>query len=283
VYLLRSINLRLNALEHRVRYWGLRFLVKVFGLTNRDFEVDFFGSRYKGHLRNHIDFLTFFFGAYERGIINYLDKNVLSKDMVVFDVGANIGHHSLFFSSHAKQVYSFEPYAKVRRLLEEKVATNRISNVEVVPFGLSNQAQTLEYFEPAEHNSGTGSFQPEYYSKNQRTGIQLELITGDGFVNQKSIEKIDFIKIDVEGFEHFVLEGMKTSLQKFRPIVMMEFGKQTQDYCKSSEGFLGFFPPGYSFYRFGKPFSSMAVLEAFDFNTPRQVNLIAFPSEKKLG
>lgn len=281
MYLLRSINLRLNALEPRVRYWALRFLVKVLGCANKSFEVDFFGSKYRGHLRNHIDFLTFFFGAYERGIINFLDKNVLSKDMIAFDIGANIGHHSLFFASRVKQVYSFEPYAKVRSLLEEKMSTNRIANVEIIPLGLSNQAQTLEYFEPTEHNSGTGSFQPEYSAKNRRTGILLELITGDAFVQQKSIGRIDFVKIDVEGFEHFVLEGMKTSLQTNRPIVMIEFGKQTQDHCKSADGFFSLFPPDYVFYKFGRPFTSMATLDAFDFNTARQVNLICFPAERK--
>ena len=281
VYLLRSINLRLNSLEPRLRYWALRALVKVFGYTNEKFEVSFFGSKYRGQLRNHIDFLTFFFGSYERGIIKFLEKSILTTDMIVLDIGANVGHHTLFFSSQVKHVYSFEPYAKVRSLLEEKIRTNRIFNVEIVPFGLSSQTQTLEYFEPNEHNSGTGSFQPEYYSENKRTGILLELITGDGFIQQRSIKKIDFVKIDVEGFEHFVLEGMNACLNESRPIVMMEFGKQTQEYCKSPDGLFGLFPSNYVFYKLGRPFTSMATLDAFDFYSPRQVNLIGFPAEKR--
>lgn len=276
---IRRINLHLNSIHPGIRYRILKILCKFLGMTDAKFQVDFFGTKYSGQLTNHIDFLTFFFGAYELGILNYLNKKTLKDDMVIFDVGANIGHHSLFFSTLVKKVYAFEPYPKVRELLEKKITKNNIKNIEIIPLGLSQSSQRLEYFEPPDNNSGIGSFDPLHYSKNSKTGLFFEVIAGDDFVQKNAIKKIDFIKIDVEGFEHFVLEGLRESLNRYRPIIMMEFNKETQAYCKSYQNFIDLFPNNYLFYRLANPFGNMAKLKKFDFKTPKQINIICFPNK----
>jgi FkbM family methyltransferase len=280
VYLIRLINLKLNFLHSGLRYRILKIVSMIFGWSNKEFVVDFFEKKYHGILSNHIDFLTFFFGSYERGILNFLRLKILKPDMVVLDVGANIGHHTMFFSSYAKKVLSFEPYPRVRAILEEKVKFNGISNVEIIPYGLSNQNQKLEYFEPPTTNSGVGSFQPDHYSKNSRSGLVLELLNGDELLRQMNVTKIDLVKIDVEGFEHYVLEGLKQSLVDSRPIIVIEFNRETQSYCNKVESFFSLFPDSYSFWKLDKQFTSMARLESFVFESYFQGNIICFPVEK---
>lgn len=282
MYLLRAINFKLNFIHPGIRYRILKLICKFTGMMSKNFEVDFFGKRYSGNLQTHIDFMTFFYGSYEIGILNYLRQNILKPEMVVLDVGANIGHHSLFFAAHCKKVYSFEPYAKVRQRLEDKIRLNHLNSVEIVPYGLSDQKQTLEYFEPPSENSGVGSFQPNHSADNAKSGLELELLRGDDFINSKNIEAVHFVKIDVEGFEHFVLRGLSQTLKKNRPVILMEFNKQTQTYCKNLETFKILFPENYRIITLNKRFSSLAQPETFDFHSKHELNLLCIPSELKI-
>lgn len=110
-----------------------------------DFEVDFFGARYNGNLNCFIDWTVYFYGAYEHEIL-CLFRDIVSA--VFFDVGANIGHHSLFMAKHCAHVHAFEPYAAVAEKLEQKIAKNNISNIVVHQVGLGLKNEKLPYFAP---------------------------------------------------------------------------------------------------------------------------------------
>ena len=88
--------------------WGIRYKIFTF-LKPIDFEfaVPFYGRTYRGNLNNFIDRAVYFFGAYEREVMEYMGSLIMS-DSVVLDIGANVGHHSLFFSTKAKEVHAFE-------------------------------------------------------------------------------------------------------------------------------------------------------------------------------
>jgi FkbM family methyltransferase len=278
--ILRKLNMLIEFVHPGLRFRLLKLISNVLGLKDKNFEVDFFGKTYTGNLQNHIDFLTFFFGSYERGILAFLSNKILKPDYVVFDIGANIGHHSLFFSTQVKQVYSFEPYPKVRSQLLKKIEINNIQNIQVISEGLSDKEQDLEYFEPPSTNTGSGSFHRDHSRKNTSLGAIFHLSTGDNFVSINGIQRLDFLKIDVEGFEYFVLKGLQASLQKFRPVVLLEYNDRTRDLSVSVEGFLGLFPHDYKVYSLGKVFHEKAVLENFSFTKSGDVNLLCIPNEK---
>src|SRR5262249_23395695 len=91
------------------------------------FETDFFGRTYSGNMNNFIDWTVFYYGAFNIQELRLLAEladalRAQGKPVNFFDVGANIGHHTLFMSSHADRVYSFEPFSVVRNEMERKLA-----------------------------------------------------------------------------------------------------------------------------------------------------------------
>ena len=191
---------------------------------DHDFNIDFYGFNYPGNTRNHIDRFVYFLGAYEKGMLHFIkDQLQQSKSKVFVDIGANIGHHSLFASKFANQVYSFEPYYKVRQELERKIADNGITNIHVSQFALGLQDEELNYFEPSDHNTGTGSFVADFDSNNSNKGLVLSVRNGTKLFESIGIKNIDVMKIDVEGFEPLVLEGLIPIIEKFKPVIILEF------------------------------------------------------------
>lgn len=277
MYFLRKINLWFDFIHPGIRFRIVRSVTMLAGKRHFNFIVPFFGLKYRGNLGNHIDFLTFFFGSYERGILKFLKEKVLRPQDIVFDVGANIGHHSLFFSQFSRRVYSFEPYEKVRNIFLERVSENGISNIVVVPLGLSDKEQQLEYFEPNDDNSGIGSFVSDHFSKNQKTGLILSLVSGDKYFLGNGLPCVDFIKIDVEGFEYFVLKGLQNVIHEHRPVILLEYNKKTHELTETRENFIKLFPDGYKIIHLKRMFHKECSVAEFDFDNTGDVNLLCYP------
>ena len=100
LYLLRIFS-RLDWISRRIRGVTLKHLLKGIPVSfSHRFTCNFFGMKYSGNLNSYIDWCVFFFGAYEKQELLLL-KDLLRKrdNPTVLDIGANVGHHSLFFPS----------------------------------------------------------------------------------------------------------------------------------------------------------------------------------------
>ena len=167
----------------------------------------------------------------KRGIYEGLPLGLISKILkkidrpVVFDVGANIGNHSLSFAMNAHQVYSFEPIKITFDLLQENARRNNLHNVNCYNCGFSDADAFAEIFVDETGNIGGSSLEHEGEKSKPET---IKLVSGDGWVtsSDSSVTKVDFVKIDVEGHEPKVLKGLKSTLQKFRPVVMLEYNEE---------------------------------------------------------
>jgi FkbM family methyltransferase len=211
-----------------------------------DFEVDFFGARYNGNLNCYIDWVVYFYGAYEQQDL-YLCRNIVKnvKEPVFLDIGANIGQHSLFMAKYCGQVHAFEPYAEVGKKLEQKITRNNIDNIVIHPVGLGDKNEELPYFAPQGANTGTGSFIRAHDLSNTECGT-LSIVDADEYIANLKFEKIDLIKIDVVGYEKYVLLGLKNTIAKYRPTVMMEFsGAATKDSFSGIDELRSLFPEAY--------------------------------------
>ena len=210
------------------------------------FVVPFFGREYSGQFNCFIDWSVYYYGAYALGELMMMRDQL--KDCpkpVVFDIGANIGHHSLYYSTIADVVHSFEPYGEVADRLQEKIDRNKLNNVKLHRFGLGSENAKLSYFPPETCNTGTGSFALQSKSSTANE-LTLEVRCGDGVAKDLSLDRLDFVKIDVEGFEKEVLKGLKQTLNQYRPKVFVEWneaGSQISDFAR-------YFPEGYSFWSF---------------------------------
>lgn len=242
----------LSALGHQdwLRF-GLRYrIINIFHppevAQDEPFEVDFFGKRYLGNFNTHLDWCVYYYGAYmKEELLCMRDFLEPITAPVVVDVGANVGHHSLFASTVASSVHSFEPFPPVREKLEEKIRANSLTNVTVHKVGLGDERKILSFSPPSTNNTGTGSFcNPEKIAGS----IKLDVHTADEFFNSVGISKIDYLKMDIEGFEVHALKGLKDTLQRHRPVCFIEWTQNSREQGLTNG--IDLFPQDYIFYRF---------------------------------
>jgi FkbM family methyltransferase len=217
------------------------------------FEIDFFGLTYRGDLSNSIDFHVYYYGAFEKPVLFFLRdvmKAACPHGGVFLDIGANSGQHSIFMARHAKEVHAFEPYDVVRKQFERHVVTNHLKNVRIYPVGMSNENRSTSFYAPTGRNYGIGSFDSDSAAKGNRYYRELEVVIGDEYLYAHKITQVDLIKIDVEGFEKLVIQGLRKTLMNHQPIVLMEVSYGHKLSFHGEEDLIRAFPPNYIFYNF---------------------------------
>lgn len=152
------------------------------------------------------------FGIYEQFEIAVFKKNLRGR-MKVIDVGANIGYYSMIASKHIGPngvVYAFEPDQENYDLLKQNINLNNLSNVKPYQLALSNKTGEETLYLSSYNKGDHRLYQPE--NANRKT-VTINATTLDDFCHQQQLQKIDIIKIDVQGAEGLVLEGMKTVIR----------------------------------------------------------------------
>jgi FkbM family methyltransferase len=161
---------------------------------------------------------------YEKYIVNYLDRFMgegpygytdgifdvtVKKNDVVIDAGAWIGDFSAYASSKGAVVYAFEPVNETYQwLCKTQVLNNLNGGIFPVPKGLSERTQEVN-IAISTTNSGSNSILGRYSSRNEK----ILVTTLDQFVEENSIERVDFIKADIEGAEREMLKGATNVLK----------------------------------------------------------------------
>lgn len=173
-------------------------------------------------------FSIFWSGFHELRELLFLHK-FLKPDMVLVDAGANMGEYSLFAAkrlTHGK-VLAFEPMPKMLTLLNENIGLNNFSAIRVFPYGLSDKEGVLPFHELDEQNGNEGlsTFYPG--TKKVKDVTEAPLKSFDAEFESYQVNRIDFIKLDIEGGELSALRGAKKSIEKFRPLVMVEINEAT--------------------------------------------------------
>jgi FkbM family methyltransferase len=148
--------------------------------------------------------------------------NLVKNNDVIFDIGANIGWYSIHLAKkiNSAKIYSFEPIPETFTKLKKNIEINNISNINLVNTPLSNEVQKLTfYYSP----SATGASSSVNISEEiDIKKLECTTDTIDLFVKNNNINKIDFIKCDVEGSELFVYQGGIESIKKYSPIIFTE-------------------------------------------------------------
>jgi FkbM family methyltransferase len=210
----------------RGQHWLLCRIWDVDSEKSFTFDVDFFGKRYQGDMAQWVDWKVFAYGCSnynELSLLRDLAAEIRRQrsKVVFFDIGANVGHHTLFMASHADQVIAFEPFADICRLIEQKIAMNKLSNVRLFPVALGVNDEVKKYHPGGAVNSGTGTFMPEEIGTYQEP-IDVQVRNGDALCAEYDLPRIDLIKIDVEGFEPLVFQGLAGRIHEERPPILSE-------------------------------------------------------------
>lgn len=159
---------------------------------------------------------------YEKKLLeNYLP--FIKEARVILDIGANIGNHSMFWAKKCDtvEIHSFEANPEVFEILKNNKITNGYENVSVYNYAIGSCSGYAKIKSIDESNLGATEFETCEDGE-----FQIEMIDIDSWVKERNFEYIDFIKIDVEGFEGNVVAGMHETIHKYKPIVWIELWPQ---------------------------------------------------------
>jgi FkbM family methyltransferase len=203
------------------------------------FSVEFFGSTYSGDLSNFVDWSVYIYGAYSNNELQLLAdiSKALRAELEVitfYDVGANVGQHTLFMSKHSDEVVSFEPFEPAWTKLLQKLTENQIKNVRTFPFALGARDEDLTFFAPDGVNLGTGSF---LGPNDIESDLKLPVRQGDTFFDVNQLPRIDIMKLDVEGYEAAVFQGLSERIRRDRPIILTEISGADRSGFGNFDGF----------------------------------------------
>lgn len=263
------------------------------------FETPYFGLTYAGESGIFIDDRILQYGAFEKPELFLLEKLVGQRKNVVFlDVGANSGTYSLFMSRVAEKVYAVEPFPPALAKLRHNLEINHLTNVEVHPVGFGREKGQLPFYAPPTINLGVGSFSEEFANiwrdpaATRDADQQLPLEIGDHYLQQRGIERVDIVKVDIEGYEKYALQGLRQTLLQSRPCVLMELNMKNAEGFRSLQDLKGVFPPGYRLYQVVSSLSDLRtgayvlkemsrVPEAVE-KGREQINVLGVPEEQAL-
>lgn len=161
-------------------------------------------------------------------IIQEKIKKYIPSGGLVFDIGGNIGQYALFFSERVGsggQVISCEPDSKNYAFLQFNVMMNHLQNVSPLRRGVSSKVATLEFFRDTETGGRKGSFRKEFVEENFRGFTEtVQTVTIDALIDSYGVP--DFVKIDVEGFEDDIINGLTRPLDK--TVFLVEVRQETK-------------------------------------------------------
>lgn len=178
-------------------------------------------------------------GPYEHGTVT------LHPDDCVIDAGANIGVFSLFASQKVGvdgRVIAFEPIKEARALLEHNVNANNLANVDVAPYALGEQKATVSF------SKDEGLLGSSGLTEKGGAREDVDQVTLDEYVREHRIDRVDFIKADIEGMERFFLKGAETVIRRDKPRMAICIYHLPDD-PEVIEGILRSFVPEYVFER----------------------------------
>jgi FkbM family methyltransferase len=171
----------------------------------------------------YIDKLIYVEGIFERrfldGLHGYFRRH---PGDVMLDIGCNIGNHSCFLANEFNAVHSFDPNPTIIKRLQTNVTLNGLSNVTAHSVGLGCAEVTLYLHVNVEGNMG-GSYITNTPGINS---LPVPIVVGDDVVKKAVTGKVDFLKVDVEGYELPALQGLAKTIARDRPIVAFEFHAQ---------------------------------------------------------
>ena len=168
--------------------------------------------------------------APETEYVYHLPQLVRAGDTCI-DIGANLGYYARTISrlaGPAGRVYAVEPVAPIRKVLSRNL--RRCGNTEILPFALGAAAGPVRMGnDSARENGYFGTGQNFVNDGGQKAAAEFTAQMRRGSELFGKLERLDFVKCDIEGYEAVVMEEMRPLLERFRPTVLIETGGENRD------------------------------------------------------
>ncbi len=164
---------------------------------------------------------------FEEDLIEKYLTNIIKNSSTILDIGAHCGSHSLIYAKMNPdcKIFSYEPQKCMYDILNINLKQNNISNVLTFNFALGNKKCDAHMEDKVLDGINTN----KKLNNNDKFNIGgLQIGTGGESIKIERLDdqtfpnKIDYIKIDVEGFENFVIDGGINLITKDQPIIFFE-------------------------------------------------------------
>ena len=244
------------------------------------------GSTFEG---NTSDIHSYWFGIHGffdwRNLLIAKVATDIRKSGDIIEIGANIGTETIGFADIVGiygSVHAFEPLSPNLDELKKITKNNKKLNITLYPHALSNKHGTLNFLLPPSNYSGIGKivlnnndFNPEF--------VKVDVLLLDDFISK--FKDVSSIFIDTEGHELLVLMGAKQTINKHKPMVVIEVSESllAENNCSSKELLLFFKENNYKCYNLGR----FLISEVHDDNYhkfKRHANWVCIPAlESKIN
>jgi FkbM family methyltransferase len=202
--------------------WGkaLARLLSVVSSGDRHTVTEVNGVKFDLDLREVIDSSLYFSGSCEPQAEKVI-ASVTRPGMVAIDIGANIGYHTFTLAKLVGPqgiVVAIEPTSYACEKLRRNLSLNDFANVRLMNVGLSDrdEGEVEARFRSSYRLDGRDEVRSE----------RIRLVALDSLVGEQQLKRVDFIKLDVDGYEAKVFAGARTVLERFHPYIFFEYGPQ---------------------------------------------------------
>ncbi len=162
-------------------------------------------------------------------------SQLIRSDSVILDVGSHAGQFAKLFARLAPRghVYAFEPGSYALSILRPVIRLSRFRNITVLPFGLGDAPAELDLSVPIKPSGSVGYGLSHMGAVNsvsdgerhldwRHVEESIRISTIDEVVAARRIERVDFIKADIEGWEMRMLAGAEATISRHHPALMIE-------------------------------------------------------------
>lgn len=212
---------------------------------------------------------AFYTGDLDRKI-SWICERIVKPGDTALDIGANIGIVSLWLSrlvGERGMVHAFEPNPELQKVFERAIERNQVSNIRLHRLALGASPSQMQ-LRIQRKNTGSGSLILDHGSEECKV-FSVPVRTLDSILAEARIQAVQFIKMDVEGFEAQVLQGGQHMLKSIRPqAILFEFVNPGTGRLSDQAVFRLLRESGYGFFAVPKCRFRM-YLEPFD---PEQIN-----------
>ena len=194
----------------------LRRMLKVD--VDADFQVTRGGLQWQLNPSDFVQADLFWYGHKDYWETHHL-RRLLQRGSVLFDIGANIGYYAVTLTAalgNECRVYAFEPFPPTYERLVTHITLNSFTEtISAHRLALSDRERVAHMRIRVGSNSGSARL--------DTSGEEIPTTTLDTFCSLHHVDRLDFIKIDAEGHEEFILAGGVQTIRRHRPLILLEF------------------------------------------------------------
>ena len=152
----------------------------------------------------------------------------LKPGMTCLDIGSNIGYYVLLENKiigKNGKVIAIEPSPYNFQCLQKNLELPENSNVKAYNFAAGDIDGEIRFFVNERSNGCLVLNEGRKIPNRPGKIINVPIKTMDNFVKEQKLQQLDFVRMDVEGYEYNIFEGMKNTIEKFRPFIQIEVHK----------------------------------------------------------